>query len=178
MVDGNQNMIRVWGGGVYEHDVFYDLCDGKNVFNLDLGLFLTNYYFLQNLEVRSSYIELAVVHIIFLVLVWQDFMFGCGQVCQISLCESGSSYIQLAQYPAYDSFLKSIEVEAEQNVKRLRHHPSIVIFGESQSSYGFLEFYSPQSQPGTTKVYTEIISSLYLINTLSFQTTRLQSLSS
>ncbi|KAL4075886.1 glycoside hydrolase family 2 protein [Scleroderma citrinum] len=85
LVDGNQNMVRVWGGGMYEAEVFYDTCD-------ELGI-----------------------------LVWQDFMFGCGQ------------------YPAYDSFLKLVEVEAEQNVKRLRNHPSVVIFAGNNEDYQLAE---------------------------------------
>ena len=53
-------MVRVWGGGIYEDDVFYDICDG--LFILHIGLLPSN-----------RFLELGI-------LVWQDFMFACGQV--------------------------------------------------------------------------------------------------
>lgn len=85
VADGNQFMIRVWGGGIYEEQAFYDACD-------ELGI-----------------------------LVWQDFMFGCGN------------------YPAWPELLASIQREAEENLKLLRHHPSIVIFAGNNEDYQFAE---------------------------------------
>ncbi|THY43434.1 putative beta-mannosidase [Aureobasidium pullulans] len=82
LVDGYQVMIRIWGGGIWEEDVFYDTCD-------ELGI-----------------------------LVWQDFMFGCGN------------------YPAaIKSFRDSVEAECVAQVKRIRHHPSIVIYAGNNEDY-------------------------------------------
>ncbi|MDR2757994.1 MAG: glycoside hydrolase family 2 protein [Spirochaetaceae bacterium] len=67
----NFNAIRVWGGGYYPADYFFDICD-------ELGL-----------------------------VVWQDFMFAC------------------AVYDLTDDFDQNIRAELADNVKRIRHHPSL-----------------------------------------------------
>jgi beta-mannosidase len=80
----NMNMLRVWGGGFYEEDIFYDLCDS-------LGI-----------------------------LIWQDFMFAC------------------AMYPSDSLFLENIKQEVIDNIKRLRHHPSIALWcGNNENSEGW-----------------------------------------
>jgi beta-mannosidase len=85
LADGNQFMIRVWGGGIFEEQAFYDACD-------ELGI-----------------------------LVWQDFMFGCGN------------------YPAFPEYLALVKTEAEENVKLLRHHASIVIWAGNNEDYQYQE---------------------------------------
>lgn len=61
LVDGNQNMVRVWAGGIFEPDIFYNICDGRPFHNPHDPLFLITYQ------------ELGIM-------LWQDFLFGCGQV--------------------------------------------------------------------------------------------------
>jgi beta-mannosidase len=84
--DANMNMIRHWGGGYYETDDFYSICD-------ELGI-----------------------------MVWQDFMFGNDW-----------------QPGTYD-FKLNIEAEADDQVRRLRNHPSIVVWcgnNETEAATGW-----------------------------------------
>jgi beta-mannosidase len=94
--DGNQNMVRLWGGGVYEPDVFYDVCDGA---------------------CSSSSFACLTKNTELGILVWQDFQFACGV------------------YPAHDSFVASVRKEAEDNVRRLRHHPALALFCGNNEDY-------------------------------------------
>ncbi|XP_072439843.1 beta-mannosidase isoform X1 [Chiloscyllium punctatum] len=73
-VDANMNSLRVWGGGVYEQDEFYNLCN-------KLGI-----------------------------MIWQDFMFAC------------------ALYPTDQSFVNSVKAEITHQIRRLKSHPSIIIW--------------------------------------------------
>ncbi|ANB14378.1 hypothetical protein AWJ20_1966 [Sugiyamaella lignohabitans] len=87
MIDGHQNMVRIWGGGIYEEDIFYQECDR-------LGI-----------------------------MVWQDFMFACGQ------------------YPGYPEFLESVSKEAVDQLKRLRNYCSIVLYAGNNEDYQVAEAY-------------------------------------
>ena len=58
--DANINMLRVWGGGVYEDDIFYGLCDKYDImvwqdFMFAGALYPANEDFLRNIEEEVRY---------------------------------------------------------------------------------------------------------------------------
>jgi beta-mannosidase len=55
------------------------------------------------------------------ILVWQDFLFACGD------------------YPAEDNFVENVKGEAEEQVKRVGHHASLVIWAGNNEDYMLAE---------------------------------------
>jgi beta-mannosidase len=60
MVEANMNMVRVWGGGTYELDAFYDLCDELGIlvwqdFMMACALYPDTEEFLRELTAEAQY---------------------------------------------------------------------------------------------------------------------------
>lgn len=110
----NMNMLRVWGGGVYESDDFYNACDTAGI------------------------------------LVWQDFMFAC------------------AMYPDDPAFLDNVTAEVEDNVLRLRNHPSLALWcgnnevDEGWNNWGWKEKFakSPVDRARIQRAYDKLFTIL------------------
>ncbi|ARV06171.1 beta-mannosidase [Polaribacter sp. SA4-10] len=59
VVESNMNMLRVWGGGIYENDIFYDLCDQKGIlvwqdFMFACAMYPGDIEFLANVEEEAE----------------------------------------------------------------------------------------------------------------------------
>ena len=108
MAEANHNAVRVWGGGLVEHDVFYDLCD-------ELGI-----------------------------MVWQDFPYST------------------AYYPTHREFLELVRRETESIVKRLRNHPSIILWcGNNEIDWMMYEMgVEHRGHPVFYKVIPEVLKKL------------------
>ncbi|MBR3411696.1 MAG: lipoprotein [Bacteroidales bacterium] len=57
--EANFNMLRVWGGGIYEPDYFYDLCDSLGImvwqdFNFSCALYPSDSNFLNNVKIEAE----------------------------------------------------------------------------------------------------------------------------
>ncbi len=105
----NMNMLRVWGGGIYERDLFYELADEHGI------------------------------------LIWQDFMFANGM------------------YPGDSAFLASVRVEATDQLRRLRGHPSLALWcgnnemDEGWHRWGWARAYdTPEDSAAVRKAYEAI----------------------
>ena len=105
------NILRCWGGNVYEDHKFFDYCDRHGI------------------------------------MVWQDFAMACHF------------------YPQTKEFYSEIRKEAEAVVRKLRNHPSIVLWaGDNEIDY---YMFVKKLDPSTNKINREVLPKVVAFNDFS-----------
>lgn len=98
------NMVRCWGGNVYENDEFYEFCDEHGI------------------------------------MIWQDFGMGC------------------AVYPDDEWFCKALEKEAIFQIKRLRNHPSLVLWaGDNECDLAYESWNGFRRNPNENRLTRQVL---------------------
>ena len=98
------NIVRCWGGNVYEDHAFFDLCDERGM------------------------------------LVWQDFAMAC------------------AVYSPEPGFAGEIEAEATAVIKKLRNHPSILLWaGDNEVDEGLSAMHLPTDSARYNAITREVL---------------------
>ena len=93
------NILRCWGGSVYEDHPFYDFCDRNGI------------------------------------MVWQDFSMAC------------------TLHPENEDFIQNLKAEATAVIRKLRNHPSIILWaGDNEVDSAF-----PQYDPNANKITRDIL---------------------
>lgn len=96
--DSGCNILRCWGGNVYEDHEFFDFCDHSGI------------------------------------MVWQDF----SMACRI--------------YPENEEFKKALEIEATAVVRKLRNHPSIILWSGDNENDAIIKNVIPPDDNTLTRV--------------------------
>ncbi|KAJ9602279.1 hypothetical protein H2200_013134 [Cladophialophora chaetospira] len=128
---GNQNMIRVWGGGVYEDPVFYDICDELGImiwhdFMLACGAYPATPKFLKDIKEEAIQIVKSLRHHPCIVL-WcgnnEDHMFADKYNAQYDYDDHNPENWLKTDWPAriiYDKILPEI---CASHVPEIPYHP-------------------------------------------------------
>ncbi len=111
--DANINMLRVWGGGSWEREVFYDTCDR-------LGI-----------------------------MVWHDLMFAAST------------------YPRQPKFLESVNKELEYQIRRLKSHPSIVLWCGGSNTFEALNLFEENEENKASQLASFVLFTKQIMKSIN-----------
>lgn len=97
------NILRCWGGNVYEDHKFFDFCDRNGI------------------------------------MVWQDFSMACGL------------------YPESDEFIQNLKSEVTAVIRKLRNHPSIILWAGDNEVDGLFSQYDPNANKLTRVIIPDCV---------------------